>query len=184
MFTNNGYSQLLMLCCHCLHCVSPFHKNLRSQWLVPSPYLPASSRVPEPLHNLSCADQAVSIYIKLRGKQKTIKLFFSFYKVLAVSVSANRFKSLYKLYTVTRGFMEIEIRGRTFWFNPIPRKQNKMWLVCCSLVGAAQLAVHQQVCLFNDEVSDLAEWTGEMGTRGSGDFCILRLIQDFKLKWN
>lgn len=111
--------------------------------------------------------------------------FFSFYyKVLAVSVSANRFKSLYKLYTVTRGFMEIEIRGRTFWFNPIPRKQNKMWLVCCSLVGAAQLAVHQQVCLFNDEVSDLAEWTGEMGTRGSGDFCILRLIQDFKLKWN
>ena len=126
------------------------------------------------------------LFISSYGEnRKPSNFFFSFYyKALAVSVSANRFKSLYKLYTVTRGFMEIEIRGRTFWFKPIPRKQNKMWLVCCSLVGAAQLAVHQQVCLFNDEVSDLAEWTGEMGTRGSGDFCILRLIQDFKLKWN
>ena len=61
-----------------------------------------------------------------------------------------------------------------------------MWLVCCLPVRAALLAVHQQVCLFNDEVSDLAEWTGEMGTRGGGDFCIfiLCLSQDFKLKWN
>ena len=41
MFTNNGYCQLLMFCCHCLHCVSPFHKNLRSQLLLLSPYLPA-----------------------------------------------------------------------------------------------------------------------------------------------
>ena len=41
MFSNNGYCQLLMLCCHCLHCVSPFHKNLRSHILMPSPYLPA-----------------------------------------------------------------------------------------------------------------------------------------------
>ena len=40
LFTNNGYCQLLMLCCHCLPCVSPFHKNLRSHILVPSPYLP------------------------------------------------------------------------------------------------------------------------------------------------
>ena len=43
MFTNNGYCQLLMFCCHCLPCISPFHKNLRSQILVPSPYLPAFS---------------------------------------------------------------------------------------------------------------------------------------------
>ena len=43
LFTNNGYCQLLMLCCHCLPCVSPFHKNLRSHILVPSPYLPATS---------------------------------------------------------------------------------------------------------------------------------------------
>ena len=58
----------------------------------------------QPLHNLSCADQAVSIYIKLRGKQKTIKLFLSsFSKAPAVRVSANRFKSLYKLCTVTIG---------------------------------------------------------------------------------
>ena len=40
LFTNNGYCQLLMLCCHCLPCVSPFHKNLRSHIIVPSPYLP------------------------------------------------------------------------------------------------------------------------------------------------
>ena len=40
MFTNNGCSWLVMLCCHCLHCVSLFHKNLRSHILVPSPYLP------------------------------------------------------------------------------------------------------------------------------------------------
>ena len=45
MFTNNGYCQLLMFCCHCLHCVSPFHKNLRSQLLVPSPYLPELSSI-------------------------------------------------------------------------------------------------------------------------------------------
>ena len=43
MFTNNGYCQLLMFCCHCLHCVSPFHKNLRSQFLVPSPFLPVTA---------------------------------------------------------------------------------------------------------------------------------------------
>ena len=42
LFTNNGYCQLLMFCCHCLPCISPFYKNLRSQILVPSPYLPAS----------------------------------------------------------------------------------------------------------------------------------------------
>ena len=41
MFTNNGYCQLLMFCCHCLPCISPFHKILRFQFLVPSPYLPA-----------------------------------------------------------------------------------------------------------------------------------------------
>ena len=29
-----------MFCCHCLPCISPFHKNLRSQILLPSPYLP------------------------------------------------------------------------------------------------------------------------------------------------
>ena len=40
LFTNNGYCQLLMFCCHCPPCISPFHKNLRSQILVPSPYLP------------------------------------------------------------------------------------------------------------------------------------------------
>ena len=40
LFTNNGYCQLLMFCCHCLPCVSPFHKNLRSQIFLPSPYLP------------------------------------------------------------------------------------------------------------------------------------------------
>ena len=41
MFTINVYCQLLMFCCHCLPCISPFHKNLRSQILLPSPYLPA-----------------------------------------------------------------------------------------------------------------------------------------------
>ena len=40
LFTNNVYCQVLMFCCHCLHCISPFHKNWRSQILVPSPYLP------------------------------------------------------------------------------------------------------------------------------------------------
>ena len=52
LFTNNGYCQLLMLCCHCLPCVSPFHKNLRSHILVPSPYLPGifTSDIPGPLH--------------------------------------------------------------------------------------------------------------------------------------
>ena len=41
LFTINGYCQLLMFCCYCLSCVSPFHKNLKSQILVLSPYLPA-----------------------------------------------------------------------------------------------------------------------------------------------
>ena len=31
LFTNNGYCQLLMFCCHCLPCVSPFYKNLGPQ---------------------------------------------------------------------------------------------------------------------------------------------------------
>ena len=53
LFTNNGYCQLLMLCCHCLPCVSPFHKNLRSHILVPSPYLPG----------LQAAELGLSIFL-------------------------------------------------------------------------------------------------------------------------